>query len=101
MATVQVMLKKNKQRRNASAFSALLASPATAGFTMPAASRVKFDAPIPSDVVVAGPTPRTFTVSSSLVVDHIERGATVTAESGVTVLVDLGLGKWAKIAEIA
>lgn len=119
--------KRRRQRQDVSAFNALIAEPATGDFDMPANGRIRF---IATAGAAAGDTAATLTggfvqygdedgvltrenvstreiktpemvAGQAVVIDRIERGVNVDAETGFDVEVDTGLGVWKQIASIS
>lgn len=98
---------RQQQRRNISAFKALIASPATTPFQMPAGARVSFVVAAGASAgdtlaTLAGASNRTIKARAlgaggRQVLDYIERGVTVSPSAGVEVDVDRGLSVWAEI----
>lgn len=99
---------RQEQRKNVSHFAALIATPASGVFTMPANGRLSFVSTAGS---VAGDTlatlvgsvtrtikARTLAAGARQVLDYVERGVVITPSVGINVYVDRGLARWAKIA---
>lgn len=97
-----------KLRQNVSHFAALIATPASGVFTMPAGARLSF---VATAGAVAGTTLATLVGTSTRTIgskglaiggrqalDYAERGVVITPHAGVDVYVDQGLSRWAKIA---
>lgn len=101
---------KRKARQNVSAFAALIASPATGSFVLPAGARLSF---VATAGAAAGATLATLTSSTvrtikaaklmaagdRQVLDYAERAVTVDPVSGVDVYIDSGLNVWKKVCE--
>jgi hypothetical protein len=108
--------KHRKERENRDRFAALIQTPATGSFTMPANGRIRFVATAGS---VEGATAATLegtfhdgdapverTIRTPVLaaggyvkVDSIEKDVVVNVEATFEAQVDMGLGKWATIAE--
>lgn len=101
--------RRQKGRKAVSAFAALIKTPASGAFTMPAGARLSF---VATAGAAAGDTLATLvgantrTIKAKLlaagarqVFDFAERGVVITPSSGIEVDVDKGLAVWAKIAE--
>lgn len=104
-----VNCRRQKERRAVSAFKALIASPASGAFTMPAGAKLSF---VATAGATAGDTlatlvgasnrtikARTLAAGERQVFDFAERGVVITPSVGVEVDVDSGLAVWKKIAE--
>lgn len=99
---------RQEQRRNVSHFAALIATPASGVFTMPANARLSFVATAGAAAgatlaTLAGTSNRTIkaktlAVGARQVLDYVERSVVITPSSGIDVYVDRGLARWAKIA---
>lgn len=89
----QAARKRQKTRRNVAAFASLLATPATAGFRMPADGRLR----LTGGATIKGASTRTLAGAATL--DNVGGASVVTPVSGTKVYLDVGLGKWVKIAE--
>lgn len=101
--------RRQKVRKAVSTFAALIATPASGAFTMPAGARLSFVATAGATAgdtlaTIVGPTNRTI-IAKDLgtdgrqVFDFAERGVVITPSTGIDVYVDQGLARWAKIAE--
>lgn len=101
--------KHRKERENRDRFAALIETPATGAFVMPANGRIRL---VATAGAAAGATAATLDGSSERTIqtpelaeggyvklDNVERGVTVTPSAGFDVELDMGLGKWSKIAE--
>lgn len=99
---------RQEQRRNVSHFAALIATPASGAFTMPANARLSF---VSTAGAVTGATLATLvgvatrTIKSKgliaggrQVLDYVERAVVITPSAGINVYVDRGLTRWSKIA---
>lgn len=101
--------RRQKARKAVSAFAALIATPASGAFTMPAGARLSFVATAGATAgdtlaTIAGATTRTIkaktlAAGARQVFDFAEHGVVITPSSGIEVDVDKGLAVWAKIAE--
>lgn len=109
MATLGHIYQRRKARANRALYDDLVASPVTGAMTAPANARIGLR---PGTSITAGDPLATLTGPSTRnitseglaagdlqVVERIERGTVVTAETGVEVMLDIGLGRFAKIAE--
>lgn len=109
MKQVQVIAKSRKERQNVSAFAALVASPVTGAITLPAGARLAFRSVAGASAgttasTIAGTSNRTIktpalAAGESMTLDHVERAAVVTPAACFEVLIDIGLGRFAKIGE--
>lgn len=98
--------KEQRAKRDRSAFAALRASPVTGDITFPANARVYARSPAGK---TAGSTAATFNgrtiqtpvlpAGGSMFVGYIERGTVLTPGAGMEILIDMGLGRVAKIGE--
>lgn len=99
--------RRQKERRAASALASLLATPATAEFTMPVSCMVRLrtvnaieDDPV-LGLTLTGPTTRSIScppgAAGSGVSVYIERGTVVTPEAGFELYFDSGMGRYRKI----
>jgi len=108
MSTPHTIRKKRRDRANVTAFKTLVGTPIDGAFVLPAAGRISF---VSVAGCPAGTTAGTIVTSNirtiktpllaaggRVVIDHVERAATVTPESGFEVHLDVGLGVWGKIA---
>lgn len=103
------LISDNKQRRRIGAFKAVIVAPATGSLRLPAGGRFALlsKAGVASGTVaatVAGSTLRTIktldmAAGQHLALDHIEANTVVTISAGFDLLLDIGLGTFAKIAE--
>jgi len=101
--------RRQKQRKAVSTFAALIATPASGAFTMPAGARLSFIATAGATAgdtlaTITGATNRTIKAKTLAagdrqVFDFAERGVVITPSAGIEVDVDTGLAVWAKIAE--
>lgn len=102
--------KHRKERENRDRFAALIETPAAGVFTMPANGRIRFVATAGAveggiAATLEGTFPERTIQTPELAaggyvkLDGLERGVVVTVEAGFEAEVDLGLGKWATIAE--
>lgn len=104
-----VNCRRQKKRRAVSAFAALIATPASGAFTMPAGARLSF---VATAGATAGDTlatlvgtsnrtikAKTLAAGDRQVLDFVELGVVITPSSGIEVDVDTGLAVWKKIAE--
>jgi hypothetical protein len=99
--------RRQKERRATSALAALIASPATAEFTMPCSGMFRLrtvDAIVGDPVLgvtLTGPTTRTISCpagsAGSGVSVYVERGTVVTPEAGFELYADVGMGHFRKI----
>lgn len=100
---------RQKERRAISAFAALIATPASGAFTMPAGAKLSF---VATAGAAAGDTlatlvgaatrtikARTLAAGDRQVLDFAERSVVITPSAGIEVDVDTGLAVWKKIAE--
>lgn len=100
--------KARKERRNVSAFVALIDTPATAEVVLPANGRFRV---VATAGAVAGTLACTVTGSTERLIqtpllaaggyvtlDQLERGVTVSLEASFELWVDTGLGRFSKIA---
>lgn len=109
MTTVPAVRGRRKARQNVSAFAALIATPATGDFDMPAGGKILLLATAgaaagDTAAVVSGPSTRTIKTplllaGESVVIDWIERASNVALSTGFEAYVDTGLGLYKKIAE--
>lgn len=101
--------RRQKRRKAVSAFAALIGTPASGAFTMPAGARLSFVATTGAAAgdtlaTIVGATDRTIiakdlAAGDRQVFDFAELGVVITPSSGIEVDVDTGLAVWAKIAE--
>lgn len=109
--------KHRRQRADRDRFAALIATPAAGAFTMPANGRIRFVATAGSvEGALAATLEGTYTDENGdptdreirtpvlaaggyVKLDNIELGVVVNLEAGFEAQVDMGLGKWATIAE--
>lgn len=107
MKQAQVIAKNRKERQNRTAFAALIDTPAVGAVTLPAGARLALKSVAGA---TAGTTAATITGTSnrtiktpalaageSMTLDYVERAAVVTPAGGFEVLLDTGLGRFAKI----
>jgi hypothetical protein len=110
MLTPQFNLKRHrKNRQNRSMFSALLSAPAGAEVTLPASGRfaVRSISGCAAGTLAAtltGPADREIATpelaaGGRVVIDWIERATEVALESDFELYIDVGMGRWAMIAE--
>lgn len=129
MSAVCHVRKQRKLRQNVTSFAALIATPETDTVVLPAGARLSIPYPDETDpelllATAVGaftsaedrtPADRELktrplteaeiddeieTLSAGrLVIDWLEKGVEVTLESGFELYVDIGLGRWRKIAE--
>ncbi len=100
---------RQKKRKAVSAFAALIASPASGAFTMPAGAKLSFVATAGATAgdtlaTITGATNRTIKartlgIGGRQMFDFAERGVVITPSAGIEVDVDTGLAVWKKIAE--
>lgn len=98
-----------KDRENRTKFASLIESPAAGEFVMPANGRIRFVATAGATAgdtaaTLVGTADRTIKtpdldIGGYVVIDRIERAVTVTPSDGFNVELDIGLGRWSKIAE--
>ena len=100
--------KKRRARQNVKAFKALLTTPATGAFKLPANARLAFQSvagaaqgdPVATLVSTATRNiecPLILSAGAYFVLDNAEIGTTVTPVAGWNVLLDTGLGVFKKI----
>ena len=107
MKQAQVIAKNRKGRQNRTAFAALIDAPAVGAVTLPAGAKLAFKSVAGA---TAGTTAATITsarnrtiktpalaAGESMTLDYVERVAVVTPAAGFEVLLDTGLGRFAKI----
>ena len=107
MKQEQVIAKNRKERQNRTAFAALIDTPAVGAVTLPAGARLALKSVAGA---IAGTTAATIVGTSnrtiktptlaageSMTLDYVERAAVVTPAAGFEVLLDTGLGRFAKI----
>ncbi len=109
MNQAQVIAEHRKERQNVTAFAALVASPVTGAITLPAGARLAFRSVAGTSAgataaTIAASTNRTIktptlAAGESMMLDYVERAAVVTPAAGFEVLLDIGLGRFAKIGE--
>lgn len=98
-----------RARVDRAAFSFLIATPVAGAFTMPASGKISFITRVDTiegdDIAtVQGATLRELkspgaVAGMRMIIDHIEKDATVAVVQNVDVYLDNGLGVWSKIAE--
>ena len=107
MKQAQVIAKNRKERQNRTAFAALIDTPAVGAVTLPAGARLALKSVAGATAgttaaTIAGTSNRTIktpalTAGESMTLDYVERAAVVTPAAGFEVLLDTGLGRFAKI----
>lgn len=107
MKQAQVIAKNRKGRQNRTAFAALIDTPAVGAVTLPAGARLALKSVAGATAgttaaTIAGTSNRTIktpalAAGESMTLDHVERAAVVTPAAGFEVLLDTGLGRFAKI----
>lgn len=109
MRQVRVTTKNRKRRQNCAAFAALISNPAPGAVTLPACARLALRAVVGASAgttaaTISGANVRTIQTADLaagglVALGHGERGTVVTPAAGFEVLIDIGLGRFAKIAE--
>lgn len=107
MKQAQVIAKNRKERQNRTAFAALIDAPAVGAVTLPAGARLALKSVAGATAettaaTIAGTSNRTIktpvlVAGESMTLDYVERAAVVTPAAGFEVLLDTGLGRFAKI----
>jgi hypothetical protein len=100
--------KRQKERRNVSRFAALVASPASGSFQMPAGGKLRFvstsgSAEGTTAAILTGATERTIktpllAAGEYVTLDFVEAGVEVALQDGFTCELDTGLAVWKTIA---
>lgn len=98
--------KHRKARQDRSAFASLIADPAIGAFTLPANAIVFLRSEAGCIAGAAAATIGSRNIKAPELIaggkasaGFIERGVAITAEGGFSVLIDTGLGRFAKIGE--
>lgn len=107
MKQAQVIAKNRKERQNRTAFAALIDTPAVGAVTLPAGARLALKSVAGATAgttaaTISGTSNRTIktpalVAGESMTLDYVERAAVVTPAAGFEVLLDTGLGRFAKI----
>jgi len=98
-----------KERADATSFKALITTPVTGAFDLPANARVSFMSVAgcsagTTAATTVGPSSRTIktpvlAAGGRVVIDRLERGTAITPATGFEVHIDIGLNRWRKIAQ--
>lgn len=114
MAPSFFLRRRRKRRADITKFKALIAAPAAVSFVMRAPARVGFitttakSAGTAAGTIVGSPFKQNGVVKTQhdikckafgasggrVVIDMVEKGATITPAAGFDVQIDIGLGKW-------
>lgn len=104
---VELAHKRRKARRDVSAFKGLIEEPADGEFTMPGNGTILFRSAAGCEAGTTAGTVGSRTIKTPALdaggvvkLDFVERGVAVAPAVGFAVLVDTGLGRTAKIAEV-
>lgn len=107
MKQAQVIAKNRKGRQNRTAFAVLINTPAVGAVTLPAGARLILKSVASATAgttaaTIAGTSNRTIktpalAAGESTPLDYVERAAVVTLAAGFELLIDIGLGRFAKI----
>ena len=97
-----------KERQNRKEFTGLIASPVTGNFAMPANARILVASIAGASygtlaVEITGPSAiaiksKALVAGEKMFIGYIARASVISAKSGFEIYVDLGLGKYLKIA---